>query len=274
MEKKKRTIVCLSLSEMDVILNNKNLSDYLFNFKSNNKISSAPETIFIAYVMSYFKPLRFKNISGTNVVINGVHGCYSVNFHLQKKAYNPKTKKSLSNDLIIELYDSDTNEIIAKIGLEYDGHPEHTNSWGIVSDKEKDLIVLKQTGMMRLRIAPEFFQSTEDRKDVYRAVKKYFEQYIKLIPKKKRNVNPVRTYIECPLCEGVQVLGAQSCPVCMGNGYVLNNIYSKIDIDVFDSFDCPDCTKMTIRNCRKCRGKGFLNRDEAIRIRKEELNTL
>lgn len=255
-------------------LNNKELAEYIFNFNSKNKISSAPETTVIAYVMSYFKPLSFKRIAGTNVIINGTHGNYIVNFQLQEKIYNSLSKRTLSSDLTLKLCDSTTTDIIAKIGIEYDGHSEHVTSYGIVEDKRKDLTVLKQTGMVRLRIQLEMFQTNEEKKDVYRAVKKYFEQYIKLIPREKRSVKSGRTYIECPLCEGVQILGSQSCPVCLGDGSVKKNVYIGLDIEVFDTFDCPDCTKRTIKNCRKCRGTSFLNRNEAINIRREELKRL
>lgn len=272
MAKNIRDIVCLSLSEMYDKLNNMELSEYIYNFKSNNKISSHPETTFIAYIMSYFRPLSFKVIAGTNVIINGTHGDYIVNFHLQEKIYNPNTKRTLSCDLTIKLFHSDYDSPIAKIGVEYDGHSQHINSYGILDDKERDLSILKQTGMMRLRIQPEMFQSNEDKKDVYRAIKKYFEQYIKLIPKKKRNVKSDHTYIKCILCEGVEILGAQFCPVCLGNGSVKKNIFIGLDVEVFDTFDCPDCSRRTVRNCRKCRGTGFLSREEAIKIRREELN--
>ncbi|MER3823287.1 hypothetical protein J8813_14160 [Klebsiella pneumoniae] len=265
-----RSIVCFTLSEMNEKLGNIELSEYLFNFNSNNKHSSAPEITVISYLMSYFRPLKFSKIAGTNVTINGTHGNFVVNFQLQAKIFNPKYKRTLSCDLVITLFDSNNNAI-AKIGIEYDGHSEHINSYGILNDKRKDLSVLKQTGMMRLRIQPEMFQNDEEKKDVYRAVKKYFEQYIKLIPRKKRGTKYIRTYIECPLCKGVQILGANSCPVCLGDGSVKRNVYLGLDIEMFDTFDCPDCSKRTIKNCLKCRGTGFLNRDEAIKIRMQEL---
>lgn len=267
----KRKIACLSLSEMERKCNNKELAEYIYNFKSNN-MSSAPETTVIACIMSFFMPLSFKKISGTNVIINGRHGEYIVNFQLQEKIYNPNTKKTLSSDLTIKLFHSDYNDPIAKVGIEYDGHSEHINSYGILNDKKKDLSVLKQTGMPRIRIHPEFFQSNEEKKDVYRAIKKYFEQYIKLIPKKKRNAKCDITYITCLLCEGVEVLGAHSCPVCLGCGSVKKNTLIGLDVEVFDTFDCPDCSKRTVKKCQKCRGTGFLSREEAIKIRREELN--
>ncbi|CZW16982.1 hypothetical protein ABK836_16375 [Enterobacter hormaechei] len=262
-----RKIKTLTLSQIIDKVNNKNLAHYIFDFKSNNKISSSSETTFIAWIMSYFKPLRFNVVSGSIVDIQGVHGGYSVNFQLQKKVYNYNSKKSLSLDLVIELYDQDSKMTISKIGIEYDGDREHINSHGILDDKRKDLIVLKQTGMMRLRIQPEMLQKDEDIKNVYRSIKKYFEQYTKLLPKKKIPAS----YVDCPLCEGVQIMGAEACPVCIGNGSVKKNFYRVIDIDVFDSFDCPDCLRKSVKNCRKCRGTGFLNRDEAIKIRRDEL---
>jgi len=272
MKSGRRNIVCLSVSEMESKLNNKELAEYIFNFKSNNKISSVPEMTVIAYVMSFFMPLSFKRISGTNVIINGKHGEYVVSFHLQEKIYNPNTKRTLSSDLTIKLFHSNYDDPIAKIGVEYDGYPEHINSYGILDDKKKDLSVLKQTGTPRIRIHPEFFQSNEEKKDVYRAIKKYFEQYIKLIPKKKRNAEFELTYIKCILCEGVEVLGAHSCPVCLGCGSVKKNAFIGLDVEVFDTFDCPDCSKRTVKNCQKCRGTGFLSREEAIKIRRKELN--
>ncbi|WP_142631666.1 molecular chaperone DnaJ [Raoultella ornithinolytica] len=272
MSKKKRTIKCLTNYEMYTLLNNKDLSNYIFNYKSNNKLSSAPEMTVIAYMLSFFKPINFIKLDGSNVLISGCHGDYTVNFKFQEKVYNPKTKRTLSIDLTIELFDADEDNRISKVGIEYDEHPNHVTAWGVVEDKEKDLVVLKQTGMQRIRVDPDMFQTSEDRKDIYRAVKKYFEQYIKLRPKKRHKVGIANKYSECPLCEGIQVLGAYSCPVCLGNGVVKRNMYSLIDIDVFSTFDCPDCTNRSNRNCKKCRGTGFLNREEAIRFRKEELN--
>lgn len=267
-----RIIDCFTLSEMNDKLNNKELSEYLFNFNSKNKFSSAPELTVIAYIMSFFRPLSFKVIAGTHVIINGTHGEFVINFQLQEKIYNPNSKRTRSIDLVITLFDSIKDDAIAKIGVEYDGHSEHINSYGILKDKRKDLSVLKQTGMVSLRIQPEMFQGEEDKKDVYRAVKKYFEQFIKLIPRKKKENKLGRIYIECPLCEGVEILGAFSCPVCLGDGSVKRNVYIGLDIEMFDTFDCPDCFKRSIKNCRKCRGTGFLNREEAIKIRREEIN--
>ena len=96
-----RKIKTLTLSQIIDKVNNKNLAHYIFDFKSNNKISSSSETTFIAWIMSYFKPLRFNVVSGSIVDIQGVHGGYSVNFQLQKKVYNYNSKKSLSLDLVI-----------------------------------------------------------------------------------------------------------------------------------------------------------------------------
>lgn len=94
-----------------------------------------------------------------------------VNFQLQEKIYNLRTKKSLSNDLTIKLYERDAKEVIAKIGVEYDGHIRHMTSYGILEDKEKDLVVLKKTGMPRIRVQPQMFQKEEDKKDIYRSIK-------------------------------------------------------------------------------------------------------
>jgi hypothetical protein len=46
-----------------------------------------------------------------------MHGRFVVNFQLQEKIYNARTKKSLSNDLTIKLYERDVKEVIAKIGV-------------------------------------------------------------------------------------------------------------------------------------------------------------
>lgn len=286
--KRIKTIEILSQSDIKSILDNDDLSSYMMNFKKNNRISSDSEVTFITHIMAFFKPLNFQKIGGSIVRINGSHGDYVVEFELQRKVYNPKTKRTWSLDLVIKLNNREDNEPLVEVCLEYDGDNEHITSYGIIDDKERDLEVLKQTGIQTLRIDPSIFQTTEQRKDVYKAVKSLFKRFIKLRHKggsvkdvmelvtvgeesSKESTKASPKYQECPLCEGVQILGSQSCPVCLGNGTVLYNAFSERDIEVFDSFDCPDCSKRSLKKCYKCRGKGLLTREEAIKIRREEL---
>ena len=272
MARNDENIKCYTLHELKDVLKNDSLAEYLNNFGNKGNLSSTPEVTVIAYIMSFFKPLFFRKIAGTNVIINGMHGRFIVNFQLQEKIYNLRTKKSLSNDLTIKLYERDAKEVIAKIGVEYDGHIRHMTSYGILEDKEKDLVVLKKTGMPRIRVQPQMFQKEEDKKDIYRSIKKYFEQFTKLLSRKKVKSVSVSKYMECPLCEGVQIMGAESCPVCLGDGSLLKEIYFGVEFDMFDSFDCPDCSKRSNKSCRMCLGNGYLSRADAIRIRREELN--
>ncbi|ELY6080367.1 MULTISPECIES: hypothetical protein [Enterobacteriaceae] len=275
MVKNNESIKCYTLSEMKEILRNDYLAEYLFNFGNKGNLSSTSEITVIAYIMSFFKPLSFTKIAGTNVLINGVHGRFVVNFQLQEKIYNPRSKKSLSIDLTVKLYTRHSKEFIAKIGVEYDGHHRHMTSYGILEDKEKDLVVLKQTGMPRIRVQPQMYQKEEDKKDIYRSIKKYFEQFTKFHSKGRNSSVSGSKFMVCPLCEGVQIMGAESCPVCIGDGSLLKDIYFGIDVDVFysfDSFDCPDCSKRSNKSCRKCRGNGYLSREDAIKIRLEDLN--
>jgi hypothetical protein len=42
----------------------------------------------------------------------------------------------------------------------------------------------------------------------------------------------------CPLVKVFKLWGAESCPVCIGDGTLLKEIYFGVEVDMFDSFDC------------------------------------
>lgn len=274
------------LEKLNEIIGDKEICEKFINFKSYFKKSSKDEIKFILYVVSLYKPLKY---DADKKIFTGKLGKkFNIFIKLQEKAQNPKTQRFWTIDTTIEVKDL-SGDSIHKIGIEYDGFPNHYVESKVKEQHQRDLTISANTNITScFRITPEMVEEDEDRKLTARNIKKLLlnrvSDFFKYFKKKHRNINSnskesfslttdFRKNIgefECPLCKGYTKLGDDFCIECHGTGYASTPL--KVPKDQYDvlEFNCPKCPniKKPYKQCSLCKGNGSINREMAISYEK------
>ncbi|KFX25117.1 hypothetical protein KP24_00040 [Pectobacterium atrosepticum] len=279
-------IKTLNKTELLSLLSDENIVNFVFNYKSNNKLSSTEESSFLAHIMHFFKPLTLRT-EGNKDIILGKYKKYTVKFLLQQKVRNNKTKRYFTLDLLLQLIDDDEGFLVCQIALEYDGADRHLLQYGVIRDKQRDFYVFSEAHLETLRFDTSMLNTNEKISDIGKALKKYFDHSLKRVKESHQYYSKITTknipllselkknFHKCPLCEGVLVLGTDFCMLCHGRGVVKNEIYFSFNIEdyVDESYNCPEC-RISVKSspkqsCTVCIGKGSIDREQAIKYQQE-----
>lgn len=245
-------------------IDNEAVADFLVDFKQKFKSSSKAEVLFIATVLSRFRPLALRE----RLVAGRLSRHFDVLFHFQDKVQNPATGKAWSVDLTVEVSDHDGNRWY-KLGLEYDGHDRHYLESGVKKQQQRDLVIVRDKGYFCLRINPEMAGNAGKRHELSRNIKSILVNQVAGIRSLCGQLSPDRVQKRrCPLCLGHCSLGDDFCPECGGTGSITGML--RIPEAQYDGlvFGCPSCPdkRRPYRLCCFCHGKGELTRDAALAL--------
>ncbi|WP_159392289.1 hypothetical protein [Aeromonas rivipollensis] len=234
----------------------------------------------IGHIVSLYAPISVQSYNFNieekpKLCLSGTIKTYTVYFDMQFDILNPETNKYFHPDLklkAVQTHKNNESEIFS-IAIEYEGHDSHTDPSKVKGAFKRNREITYQLGGPVLPYYQEEVINKDKRKELLKRLSNFLLEKLErfesaaVFARIKHNATPTNQYSPCPLCEGVEKLGDDYCPVCKGVGRVLSRDVSKIDKSEYPVFNCPACLN---QGCVKCNFSGYISRLEAISIAMSE----